>query len=644
MCLLSISPYACEVKPSAIVTLTVLAAAAVNGQALITTVAGSIFRGYSGDNGPATQSQLSNAQVPVTDASGNMYFADAGNHVIRMVNPSGIITTIAGNGTQGTSGDGGPATSASLGFVSQLALSGGQGSLLCFGDALASKIRCLNLSTGIITGFGTGNPVSAGDGGTVGNASFHYPSGVIFVPRTIPPSGVAYDLYVSDFVDGLVRRVAGDTGLVTTIAGTGLPGSLGDGGPGTAANLQSPKSLGYFNGWLYIADQGSARVRQVNLSTGIINTVAGNGMPYYAGDGGPATSAQLTAVSITFDPIGQMYIGGTEVIRKVDLSGVITTFAGTGTSSGVGADNVPPSQTVFSGPSGVFWNNFANQLLVSDDTRIRQVTYQGTTSSVTANPASASQGSPVTLTATVSNPAATGIVNFVVNGALVGTAPLSAGQAVFTWTASGSSNTAGAIYLGDATYAPSSSSFTGINVTKAPTTTTLAASLNPVGQSQTVTLTATVTPATATGTIQFSGAGGVIGSATLSNGTAAFSTSFASPIAGPITLSATYQGDASNLTSTSANLTITVLASTGVAISSSQNPSQAGGPVTFTASLTRSTATGTVQFLDGSAVLGTGTVSVGSTSFTTSFTPGTHSTTAGLELDTRAKLVTAFTN
>ena len=143
------------------------------------------------------QAELSNPQMAVSDGLGNIYFSDSANAVIHKINSSGTISTIAGNGTRGTAGDGGPALSANIGFVDQLALGGG---LLCFGDTLAYKIRCINLSSGTITGFGTGNPVSAGDGGTVGNASFHDPQGVIFIQRTtVPPNGIAYDLCVAGF-------------------------------------------------------------------------------------------------------------------------------------------------------------------------------------------------------------------------------------------------------------------------------------------------------------------------------------------------------------------------------------------------------------------------------------------------------------
>lgn len=595
-------------------------------QALITTMAGTQFApcGYAGDNGPAAQAQMCNPQMAITDGAGNVYFSDAANGAIRKITPAGIITTIAGNGTRGTSGDGGLAINAELGSVYQLAFDGTNN--FCFGDFMAYKIRCISLSTGIIQGYGTGSPMTAGDGGSFSNASYYMPTGALFVQRSLGNS-VFSDLYISDLSSNVVRKIDGATGIITTIAGTGLSGPLGDGGPATAATLSFPWSLAYFNGSLYIADSGNDRVRAVNLSTGIITTVAGNGSPYFAGDGGPATAAALSPRQITFDTVGQMYIADAGRIRKVDLSGIITTYAGNG-NSGIGPDNVPPSQTYFAGLEGVYWNAPANQLIISDGAnKLRQVTYLGTTTEIAVNPATVAPGGQVTLTATVSNTSATGTVNFLVNGTFVGSAPLSAGQAVFTWTATGGSNTAGAIYTGDATYAPSASGLAGISVTKPPTTTTVTANPNPVTQGQNVTLTAAVTPSTATGQVQFYGAGGFFGSGSLANGAATFTIPSGGP--GTITVYAIYPGDANNANSTSPTLTITVLASTSVAISSSLNPSQPGGAVTFTASITPSTATGTVQFLDGGALLGTGTVASGSASFTTaSLAQGTHSITA----------------
>ena len=142
---------------------------------------------------------------------------------------------------------------------------------------------------------------------------------------------------------------------------------------------------------------------------------------------------------MTFDPIGNMYLtdAGSR-IRKVDTSGIITTYAGNG-SYGAGPDNVPPSQTWFDGLSGLYWNTPANQLLISEGVnKIRQVTYQPSAIALTATPNTVASGAQVALTAAISPAAATGTVNFYEGSTLSGSAPISAGQAIFNWTASGS--------------------------------------------------------------------------------------------------------------------------------------------------------------------------------------------------------------
>jgi hypothetical protein len=164
------------------------------GQGVITTVAGAPFAscGPLGDGGPATSAQLCGAESTAVDASGNIYFYDYGNARIREITPSGMITTIAGNGVHGTSGDGGPALSASLGSIFQLAVDP-SGQRLCFGDSSASKIRCVFLATRTIQGYGTGayGYGGLGDGADVANATFNDPVGVAFDD--------VGNLYVSDF-------------------------------------------------------------------------------------------------------------------------------------------------------------------------------------------------------------------------------------------------------------------------------------------------------------------------------------------------------------------------------------------------------------------------------------------------------------
>lgn len=229
----------------------------------LTLLAGRAASGFSGDNGPALSAQL-NASGPsmgvAVDSAGNLYIADTGNHRVREVS-KGIITTIAGNGTMGFSGDNGPAMSAQL----------------------------------------------------------NYPAGV-----AVDSAG---NVYISDFGNNRIRKVS--NGVITTVAGGGTGGSLGDNGPATSARLSQPIGVAVdAAGNLYIADNQNGRVRKV--TNGTITTIAGNGGKGIAGDGGPAANAPLTGPQgVALDAASNLYIAeaGTGRIRKV-ANGMISTIAG----------------------------------------------------------------------------------------------------------------------------------------------------------------------------------------------------------------------------------------------------------------------------------------------------------------------------
>ena len=245
-------------------------------------------------------------------------------------------------------------------------------------------------------------------------------------------------------------------------------------------------------------------------------------------------------------------------------------------------------------------------------------------------------GASVTLTATVfpPNSGQTGTVQFFNGSVLLGTSPLSAGlTAQLTTTALPvGTDSLTAVYSGDTIWAGSTSTALSQTVNKVVTTTTLISSANPSTTGASVTFTATVSPSTATGTVQFLDGANVLGTSTLANGSAAFSTT--SLTQGTHSITAVYSGDANNATSTSAATSQVVKGTTSVALGSSLNPAVVGQSVVFTATV-NSAATGTVQFLDGSTVLGTGTVSSGVVSFTTtSLTQGTHSISAAYSGDT----------
>jgi sugar lactone lactonase YvrE len=201
---------------------------------------------------------------------------------------TGIITTVAGTGTAGFSGDGGPATSAKLNFwTSGLAVDAANN--LYIADDQNHRIRKVNASTGIITTVvGTGTSGFSGDGGPATSAKVNRP--------VTPVLDSAGNIYFADDGNRRIRKVTASTGVITTIAGTGATGFSGDGGPATSASFDKVRGLALDTaGNLYISEQGSYRVRKITGSTGIITTVVGTGTSGFSGDGGPATSANCNS-------------------------------------------------------------------------------------------------------------------------------------------------------------------------------------------------------------------------------------------------------------------------------------------------------------------------------------------------------------
>uniref|UniRef100_UPI001FE0E2EF NHL repeat-containing protein n=1 Tax=Spirosoma luteum TaxID=431553 RepID=UPI001FE0E2EF len=317
----------------------------VNTSGVISTVAGTGISGFSGDGGAATAASLSGPSGLAFDASGNFYIADGGNQRIRKVSTAGIISTVAGTGISGFSGDGGAATSASLYGPADMAYDASGN--LYIADIGNRRVRKVNTSGIISTVAGNGFVGFSGDGGAATAAGLYF------------PTGVAYDasgnLYIADANNNRIRKVS-PSGIISTVAGSGGSGFfLGDGGPATAASLVSPTSVAVdASGNLYIAELNNARIRKVSTS-GIISTVAGNGSQGFSGDGGPATAASLVSpTSVAVDASGNLYIADFDNhrIRKVSTSGIISTVVGTGVA-GFSGDGGPATGALLYRPSGV---------------------------------------------------------------------------------------------------------------------------------------------------------------------------------------------------------------------------------------------------------------------------------------------------
>jgi sugar lactone lactonase YvrE len=292
---------------------------------IISTIAGNSTGGYSGDGGSAIGAGLMWPMGIGLDSAGNLYIADTYNHRIRKVNSStGIITTVVGNGTASYSGDGNLAAIATLRYPTAIALDSAGN--LYIADSDNHRIRKVNRSTGIITTVaGNGIAGYSGDGDIATGASLSSPTGIV-IDR-------AGNLLIADRGNNRIRKVNIATGIIVTVAGNGTAGFNGDGGMATAAKLNMPQSVAVDSADnLFIADNN--RIRKVNAATSIIATVAGTGAIGYSGDGGAATSASLMGpAGIAVDNSGNFYLGDTYNfrVRKVNAaSGIITTVAGNG--------------------------------------------------------------------------------------------------------------------------------------------------------------------------------------------------------------------------------------------------------------------------------------------------------------------------
>ena len=336
---------------------------------VVTPIAGNGTRGFSGDGGPAIQAELDSPAAITMDQAGNLYFVDNGR--VRKVNPAGAISTVGGPASTYYD-EKRPATSVYLGVTNGIAIAA-DGTSYVSDYAQVFRISPAGI---ISTVAGNGAVGYGGDGGPANAALLNYAAGVALDA----PGAV----YIADELNSRVRKVSPD-GTITTVAGNGTAGFSGDGGQATDAELMNPEGLAIDSeGNLYIADSGNARVRKVTPQ-GIITTIAENRQPGNLADGGPAISVQLTSPnSVALDTAGNLYIadGGAHGIRKLDASGVITKIASTG-QPGFTGDGGPASAASLSYPHGVAVDSHGNIFILdAGNNVVRKIDTTGTISTV----------------------------------------------------------------------------------------------------------------------------------------------------------------------------------------------------------------------------------------------------------------------
>lgn len=578
----------------------------------------------------ATARPLNLPSAIAYDSQGNLYIAETGRHVVHKVDPSGIITTVAGTGTQGFSGDGGPATLAQLDSPQGLALDGSNH--LYIADTHNHRVRKLDLSTGVITTVAGTTAGFSGDNGPATAACLDLPTAL-----AVDSAG---NLYIADRRNYRVRKIVAATGIIVTVAGNGTQGFSGDNGPATAASIDTPTGLTIdATGDLYLADTHNHRVRKVIALTGAITTVAGNGSLGFSGDSNSAAAASLALPhGLALDAAGNLYIAdtGNNRIRRIDAkTGVITTVTGNGTQafagdSGIAAQAaVDAPRAVALAPSGLMAvADSANQRVRQLDPQLGSAIYTvaGLSSNVPSALDLASLASMVygsgQITASLASPTnATGKITFTFLSPSAATAndSLAANAAnLDTKTLAAGAYTVIASYAGDSSHPSVQSSPLSFRIDPRPV----------IAAPNSITLLYGQAIPVLTGSLA-----GILpqdsGNVNASFASAATSTS---PVGVyPISVSIT-GATAKNYTISSTAETLTIRpAPTVITFSASAASITSGTPLTVSAhviSTTTGTPAGTVTLLDGAVPVATLPAAAGAASFSVSqLAAGTHTLT-----------------
>lgn len=336
------------------------------GGAVISTVAGTGEPGRSGDGGPATQARIGHPRGLAIRADGSFLVTQPFDNAVRLVRSNGTVSTVAGTGVGGFSGDGGAATSATLDFVHGVATLPDGSFVLA--DMFNNRVRRVDARGIITTTAGTGVAGYGGDGGAATAALVNLPRGIAALPTG--------EILLPDSSNHRVRRIGLD-GRITTVAGTGVPGSTGDGGSATAATLDVPFGVAPLpDGGFLVVERRGNRVRRVSPA-GTIRTVAGTGAAGYSGDGGPAAAAMLNSPhAVVALPDGGFLVADTlnHRVRRVDPAGMITTLVGTGVA-GFGGDGGPAGSALLDQPKALALQPDLRGVLVADaeNDRVRLV-------------------------------------------------------------------------------------------------------------------------------------------------------------------------------------------------------------------------------------------------------------------------------